>query len=76
MAVQTAKAGWGIQEIGETAGEVWRCLRKKGETSLSTVEQQSGAPKPLTHMAIGWLAREGKLALNQNGRSIQLWLTE
>ena len=67
---------WRPEEIGDTAGKVWKFLQRSGESSLSAVERGVGAPKPLVCMAIGWLAREGKVALRQEKRTLQLWLTE
>lgn len=67
---------WGTQAVGETAGLVWRFLHEHGKSSLTIIEREVEAPKKLVHMAIGWLAREGKLELSQEGRAIQLWLTE
>jgi len=67
---------WSVQAIGDTAGQVWRFLRSKGKSSLNAVERGIKAPKPLVDMAVGWLAREGKVELRQEKRSIQLWLTE
>ncbi|HEY2987160.1 MAG TPA: winged helix-turn-helix domain-containing protein [Candidatus Binatia bacterium] len=64
------------QNIGEIAGMVWDFLRTKGKSSLNAVERGIKAPKPLVDMAIGWLAREGKVELRQEKRSIQVWLTE
>ena len=70
------KAEWSIQAVGETAGRVWEWLQRNGTTNLATVERQVEAPSALVHMAIGWLAREGKLDFRQDGRQTQLWLTE
>jgi hypothetical protein len=67
---------WRPEEIGATAGKVWNFLHKRGESSLSAVERGVGAPKQLVCMAIGWLAREGKVALRQEKRSLQLCLTD
>ena len=67
---------WRPEEIGTTAGKVWNFLHKRGESSLSAVERGVGAPKQLVCMAIGWLAREGKVALRQEKRSLQLCLTD
>jgi len=67
---------WQVQSIGETAGEVWHFLHSKGESSLSAVEWGVHAPKAMGHMAIGWLAREGKLDLIQEKRVIKIWLKE
>ena len=67
---------WRPEEIGATAGKVWNFLHKRGESSLSAVERGVGAPKQLVCMAVGWLAREGKVALRQDKRSLQLCLTD
>ncbi|MEX0801755.1 MAG: winged helix-turn-helix domain-containing protein [Candidatus Binatia bacterium] len=67
---------WKPEEIGDTAGKVWNFLQRSGESSLTAVERGVGAPKPLVCMAIGWLAREGKIALRQEKRTVQLWLTD
>ncbi|MPZ77663.1 MAG: hypothetical protein GEU77_14185 [Deltaproteobacteria bacterium] len=67
---------WKPEEIGDTAGKVWNFLQRSGESSLTAVERGVGAPKPLVCMAIGWLAREGKIALRQEKRTLQLGLTD
>ncbi len=67
---------WTVNAIGDTAGQVWQCLRGKGKSSVTAVERGIDAPKPIVHMAIGWLAREGKIDLRQEGRVLQFWLTE
>jgi len=53
----------GVQDIGETAGKVWNLLQRNGKASLPTVERGVQSPKSVVHMAIGWLAREGKVEL-------------
>jgi len=60
-----------LEQIGETAGNVWRALEAKGPQSLAALKKQVKAPGDLVLMAVGWLAREEKLALEQKGR-IQL----
>ncbi len=67
---------WTVQTIGGTAGHVWHFLRRNGKSSLAAVKGAIKAPEPMVHMAIGWLAREGKIDLHREGRSVQLWLTE
>ncbi len=64
------------QQIGETAGQVWNFLRENGKSSVSAVEKGVRAPKLLVHMAVGWLAREGKLDFVEEKGSLKLWLTE
>ena len=55
--------------IGETAGSIWQGLETKGPLSLSALKKQVKAPPDLVLMAVGWLAREEKLALD-------LWYVE
>ena len=78
MAVQTqeAKIVWSAPAIGEAAGQVWSVLSNRGKSTLSQVEREVDLPVGLTHMAIGWLAREGKLQISQDKRSVQLWLIQ
>ncbi len=62
------------ENIGKTAGKVWTYLRDHGKTSLSGVEKSVDASRGVVLMAIGWLAREGKLEFGQENRSTQVWL--
>ena len=74
--MQDTKVLWGVQAVGETAGQVWSALKRQGKTSLSAMEREIDAPQGLTQMAIGWLAREGKIEIGQERRAVSLWLTE
>jgi hypothetical protein len=59
-----------IQEIGETAGKVWKFLNEKGETNLTQLKKGVKADPNLILQAIGWLAREDKLQINKKERFI------
>jgi hypothetical protein len=63
-----------LKEVGETAGRVWRVLQEKGPLSLNALKKQVKAPGDVVLMAIGWLAREDKLVLEQKGRVQMLGL--
>ncbi len=65
-----------VDEIGRTAGEVWAFLKTQGKTSVSAVDRGVGAPRRQVHMAIGWLAREGKVLLAEEKGGLQIWLME
>jgi hypothetical protein len=67
---------WTLQAVGETAGRVWQVLHRNGKSSLSVVKRETKTPEPLVLMAIGWLAREGKIDFHRQGRALQLWLKE
>jgi hypothetical protein len=64
-----------MDDIGTTAGKVWSFLTAHGKVSLSALEKGVDEPRSLVYMAIGWLAREGKVTIQREERSIQLWLT-
>lgn len=62
--------------IGETAGVIWQYLHEHGRTTLTTLVRALGAQSDAVVMAVGWLAREGKVELEQEKRSIYVVLTE
>ena len=64
-----------IDDIGTTAGKIWGYLVKHGKVSLSALERGVDVPHDLSCMAIGWLARESKVGVTREKRSIQIWLT-
>jgi hypothetical protein len=64
-----------VEEIGATAGNVWGFLVASGPVSLSALEKGVDAPRSLVDMALGWLAREGKVAIERGERTIQVRLT-
>jgi hypothetical protein len=65
-----------IKTIGETAGLVWNFLRSNGDTSLTALEKGIEAPKTIVSMAVGWLAREGKIDLRDDRRAVRVSLRE
>lgn len=67
---------WEIKTIGETAGLVWNFLRSNGESTLSTLEKKVEAPRSLVSMAVGWLAREGKIELKDEKRAVRITLRD
>lgn len=63
-------------KIGETAGAVWKYLHDNGETNITQLKRGVDAPNDLLHQAIGWLAREDKLQLMKDQRSVRVRLTD
>jgi len=51
----------GTLAIGETAGIVWKTLAVQGPTSLTKLIKETGAPRDAVLQALGWLAREDKI---------------
>ena len=67
---------WEVKTIGETAGLVWNFLQSHGESSLSSVEKGVQAPKSMVSMAVGWLAREGKIEVKDEKRAVRISLRD
>ncbi len=64
------------EEIGSTAGMIWRTLDAKGELSLAQLKKEVNGKTPIFGWAIGWLAREDKIVITQEKRSFCIRLTE
>ncbi len=58
-----------IEDIGTAAGTVWHFLRSGGPATLYAIERGVALPKPLVAMALGWLARENKLLVEEGERT-------
>jgi DNA-binding Lrp family transcriptional regulator len=58
-----------VNSIGDSAGKIWKFLNKNGPTSVSKVSTETGISKNEVQRAIGWLAREEKILLEQKGRT-------
>ena len=58
-----------LAEIGETAGAVWRLLDKNGPLTLAKLIKDADLPRDTIMQALGWLAREDKIDIEENGRT-------
>lgn len=63
-------------EIGDAAGIIWQYLDQAGETPLSKLKQRTKLPDQILLMGLGWLAREGKLSFEKEGRTLTIGLRE
>lgn len=64
----TASVSCDLDQIGETAGVVWRLLDERGPLSMAKIIKESGAPRDLVLLGLGWLAREDKIAIDSEAR--------
>lgn len=55
-------------QIGDAAGLVWHCLNQQGPRSLTQLAKDVDAPRDLIMQGIGWLAREDKIAIEEDSR--------
>jgi hypothetical protein len=58
-----------VANIGDVAGTVWRVLSEKGPMSTTKLVKAVGEPRDTVMQALGWLAREGKLNIDDDGRN-------
>jgi len=58
-----------VVQIGETAGTVWQVLAENGPLSMAKLVKAVGGPRDTIMQALGWLAREDKVWIEEDGRS-------
>lgn len=63
-------------DIGSVAGEIWGLLAQGESLSLAAIKKSIAAPSDVALAAVGWLAREDKLAFHMSGRTLKLSLKD
>lgn len=63
-----------IEEIGAVAGAIWQALDMNGEMTLAKLKKEVNAEGSLFDWGIGWLAREDKITLMREKRSLYVCL--
>ena len=63
-----------VDQVGETAGMVWHCLAENEAMSMAKLVKSIDAPRDTVMQAVGWLAREDKVRIDETtrGRVISL----
>jgi len=61
-------------QVGDAAGEVWRLLDQGGPQTLAQLRKKLDGGSELLDFAVGWLAREDKLEIFREKKSILLRL--
>jgi len=56
-------------QIGETAGAVWHVLSERGSLTIAKLAKEVDQPRDLVMQALGWLAREDKIVIDEDARS-------
>lgn len=54
-------------EIGTNAGRIWQYLEENGESNSKVLKKALKLTDAKLYMAIGWLYREGKVGLFEEG---------
>jgi len=55
--------------IGSTAGDVWSLLNSQGPLTTLKLKSTLGIPNSMLYLALGWLAREGKIDMQESGHT-------
>lgn len=63
-------------EIGITAGAIWQALSITGSTTLPELKKKVDCKTPIFDWAIGWLAREDKIAITRDKKSFYVRLKD
>jgi hypothetical protein len=58
-----------VPHIGEIAGSIWRVLSDNGPLSMAKLVKAVGEPRDTVMQGLGWLAREGKISIDEEGRN-------
>jgi len=61
-------------EIGETAGKVWHLLSDEGPQTLVQLKKKVNGSGELVSLALGWLAREDKVNIQQEKKNLKISL--
>lgn len=57
-----------VSQIGQTSGVIWHTLCEEGSMSLAKLVKEVDLPRDLVMQAVGWLAREDKIAIEEGSR--------
>jgi hypothetical protein len=63
-------------EIGSNAGKIWTMLNENGEHSVKDLKKKLKLSDHDFYMAIGWLAREGKIFHFEKDEVLMICLKE
>lgn len=58
-----------LSDIGVTAGQVWHVLDERGSLTVAKLVKEIDQPRDMIMQAIGWLAREDKIEIEDDGRT-------
>lgn len=58
-----------VAGIGLIAGKIWQTLDAEGPLSLGKLVKKVGVPRDSVMQGLGWLAREDKIRIVEQGRS-------
>lgn len=64
-----------VVQVGEAAGAVWHALHENGPLTFAKLITKTGLSRDVVMQAIGWLAREDKIEID-DGRTRKVSLRQ
>ena len=64
------------EEIGSNAGKIWDFLNEQGNQSLKELKKKLKMTDQQFYLAVGWLAREGKIFDFEDDKTLMIGLKE
>ena len=61
-------------QVGETAGKIWEMLNERGPQNLAQIKKGLNGTGELVLFALGWLAREDKVDISQEKKTVKVTL--
>lgn len=62
------------EKIGANAGSVWNYLNESGEKDIKDVKKACKLTDKDLYAVIGWLLREDKIVVKENGKDVAIGL--
>jgi hypothetical protein len=63
-------------EIGSNAGKIWNLINEQGNQSLKELKKKLKMTDQQFYLAVGWLAREGKIFDFEDDKTLMIGLKE
>jgi hypothetical protein len=60
--------------VGETAGKIWHLLNDEGPQTFTQIKNKLKGSSELAGFALGWLAREEKVGITQEKKTVKVVL--
>jgi len=61
-------------QVGETAGRIWHLLNDEGPQTFVQLKRKLNGSGDLLSFALGWLAREDKVGITQEKKTVKIGL--
>jgi hypothetical protein len=61
-------------QVGETAGRIWHLLNDEGPQTFPQIKKKLDGSGELLSFALGWLAREDKVDIKQENKTVRVAL--